>query len=224
VREGELLGPGGEGSWDSQGVGTRCVVPWRGRLLMVYEGVEAGTGTHRLGAAASDDGGLSFSKLPQPPLLVPGGAGGEWTAQVVGTPYAVALPGGALRLFFCAKPNAERGGMCIGALDSPSGELDAAAWGPAGATAVGSRAYLQGMVESPLDFRSDEVRLPPRPRVEHRGATPSRPRIASNRLVRARACATQALDNITPNLKLVAGATGVTAVLVGAFLASNGAL
>ena len=45
MREGELLGPGGEGSWDSQGVGTRCVVPWRGRLLMVYEGVEAGTGT-----------------------------------------------------------------------------------------------------------------------------------------------------------------------------------
>ena len=47
MREGELLGPGGEGSWDSQGVGTRCVVPWRGRLLMVYEGVEAADGRKR---------------------------------------------------------------------------------------------------------------------------------------------------------------------------------
>ena len=58
----------------------------------------------------------------------PGGAAGEWTQQVVGTPYLVPLPGGGLRLYFCGKQTAERGGMCIGALESPSGDVAAGAW------------------------------------------------------------------------------------------------
>jgi len=107
----------------------------------------------------------------------------------VGTPYAVALPGGGLRLFFCGKPSAERGGMCIGALDSPAGRLEADAWLPAGKRVSGSASYLKGMVESPLEFRSGE-----------------------------------ALDNLTPNLKLLGGAAAVSAALVGGFLAANGVL
>lgn len=42
--------------------------------------------------AACHVGGRSWERLDLPPLLEPGGAGGDWTAQVVGTPYAVALP------------------------------------------------------------------------------------------------------------------------------------
>eukprot|EP00966_Prymnesium_polylepis_P113004 2613600-Prymnesium_polylepis.2 len=99
---------------------------------MVYEGVCA-SGTHRLGCAVSEDGGQSWAKMEGGvnPILAPGGAGGEWTAQVVGTPFVVPLPGGGLRLYFCAKPTAERGGMCIGALDSPTGDVAADAWRPA---------------------------------------------------------------------------------------------
>ena len=140
AREGLAIGPGGEGRFDSQGCGTRCLVRQREGVLMIYEGVEAGEGTHRLGAALSTDGGLSFSKLDEvSPLLAPGGAGGPWTAQVVGTPFAVALPGGGLRLYFCGKPTAERGGMCIGAVESASsnsGEIGTQAWRAVGGAAM----------------------------------------------------------------------------------------
>ncbi|KAL3902478.1 MAG: hypothetical protein SGPRY_012054, partial [Prymnesium sp.] len=129
-REGSILGPGPAGSFDERGVGTRCVAPWRGKLLMVYEGVEAASGMHQLGCALSEDGGASWSKMDGiNPILSPGGAGGRWTSLVVGTPYLVPLEGGGLRLYFCAK-EAEPDEMCIGALESVSGELSSDAWQP----------------------------------------------------------------------------------------------
>jgi hypothetical protein len=51
---------------------------------------------------------------------------GEWTSQVVGTPYLVA-DGDALRLYHCAKQNSETN-MSIGLLVSESGDVAAGAW------------------------------------------------------------------------------------------------
>ena len=43
---------GPAGAFDERGVGTRAVIKRESDVLMIYEGVEAGTGTHRLGAAS----------------------------------------------------------------------------------------------------------------------------------------------------------------------------
>ena len=63
------------------------------------------------------------------PVLEPGGAAGAWTSQVVGTPYLVPMPGGALRLYHCGKvpgPN----GHCIGCVESATGDVAPDAWKP----------------------------------------------------------------------------------------------
>jgi len=162
---------------------------------------------------------------------------------VVGTPFAVALPGGGLRLFFCAKPSAERGGMCIGALDSPSGEIAPGAWGPVGKTAVGTKAYLQvgstrdricvldrtwNAAHQPLETRPltaapGHARLCTRRAHTHthtHAHTHTQGMVESPLDFRS----DETLDNLTPNLKLLGGATAVSFALVGAFLAANGAL
>ena len=121
------LDTGAEGAFDEVGVGTRAVVKRGGDdVLMVYEGVEAGTGTHRLGAATSSDGGASWTRAAGP-IVEPGVAPlGDWTAQVVGTPYLVGMDDGSLRLYHCAKTKETN--MSIGVLVSPSGAFDADAW------------------------------------------------------------------------------------------------
>ena len=126
------LDAGPAGAFDETGVGTRSVIKRGDRdALMVYEGVDGGgtfSGTHRLGAAASSDGGRTWARVGDgraivAPGIVPLGA---WTAQVVGTPYLVA-DGDALRLYHCAKQNSETN-MSIGLLISESGKVAAGAW------------------------------------------------------------------------------------------------
>ena len=144
VRQGRVLAPGDADAFDSSGIGTRAMCEWRDQLLMIFEGV-GGDGKHRLGAAVSADGGVSWDKMqfdtqqlsagaakeasdPGGPILSPGGAAGAWTAQVVGTPYLVPMADGSLRLFHCAKTTETN--MSIGLLESPSGDVSVDAWRP----------------------------------------------------------------------------------------------
>jgi hypothetical protein len=126
------LDAGPAGAFDETGVGTRSVIKRGGRdALMVYEGVDGGgtfSGTHRLGAATSSDGGRTWARVGDGRAIVAPGIVplGEWTSQVVGTPYLVA-DGGALRLYHCAKQNSETN-MSIGLLVSESGDVAAGAW------------------------------------------------------------------------------------------------
>ena len=69
-------------------------------------------------AGAADPGG---------PILEPGSAG-EWTSQVVGTPYLVPMGDGGLRLYFCAKTALTN--MSIGCVESPTGDVEREAWRP----------------------------------------------------------------------------------------------
>ena len=125
------LDAGPAGAFDETGVGTRSVIKRGDDVLMVYEGVDGGgtfSGTHRLGAATSSDGGRTWARVGDGRAIVAPGIVplGEWTSQVVGTPYLVA-DGGALRLYHCAKQNSETN-MSIGLLVSESGDVAAGAW------------------------------------------------------------------------------------------------
>ena len=125
------LDTGPAGAFDETGVGTRSVIKRGDDVLMVYEGVDGGgtfSGTHRLGAATSSDGGRTWERVGDGRAIVAPGIVplGEWTSQVVGTPYLVA-DGGALRLYHCAKQNSETN-MSIGLLVSESGDVSAGAW------------------------------------------------------------------------------------------------
>ena len=125
------LDAGPAGAFDETGVGTRSVIKRGDHALMVYEGVDGGgtfSGTHRLGAATSSDGGRTWARVGDGRAIVAPGIVplGEWTSQVVGTPYLVA-DGDALRLYHCAKQNSETN-MSIGLLVSESGDVSAGAW------------------------------------------------------------------------------------------------
>jgi hypothetical protein len=125
------LDVGPAGAFDETGVGTRSVIKRGDHALMVYEGVDGGgtfSGTHRLGAATSSDGGRTWARVGDGQAIVAPGIAplGAWTAQVVGTPYLVA-DGDALRLYHCAKQNSETN-MSIGLLISESGNVAAGAW------------------------------------------------------------------------------------------------
>ena len=126
---GPLLGPGPPGSFDAKGVGTRAIAPQDGGWVMVYEGVDDADGTHRLGAARSTDDGASWTKLDCGAVLEPGGAAGEWTTQVVGTPFLLPTASGGLRLYHCGKAT-PKDGMCIGCLESATGDVSPDAWRP----------------------------------------------------------------------------------------------
>eukprot|EP00978_Attheya_sp_CCMP212_P038889 scaffold197225_cov46-Attheya_sp.AAC.1 len=116
-----------EEGFDFQGIGTRAVVPWRDGLLMIYEGV-AKSGTHSLGAAYCD-GNNSWCKLNDGnPILEPGkGALGEWSSQVIGTPYVVVMDDGSLRVYHCGK-NGPAAKMSIGVVESKSGDIGPDCW------------------------------------------------------------------------------------------------
>ena len=125
------LDAGPAGAFDETGVGTRSVIKCGDDVLMVYEGVGGGgtfSGTHRLGAATSADGGRTWARVGDGKAIVAPGVAplGAWTSQVVGTPYLVA-DGDALRLYHCAKQNSETN-MSIGLLISESGNVAAGAW------------------------------------------------------------------------------------------------
>lgn len=122
-----------EEDFDFAGIGTRAVTPWRDGLLMIYEGVDKSS-THRLGAAyygsdESSGGKKSWTKLNNgEPILAPGtGPLGEWTKQVIGTPYVVNMPDGSLRVYHCAK-DGPSGKMAIGVVESKSGDVLPDCW------------------------------------------------------------------------------------------------
>ena len=123
-------------SFDSSGIGTRAVTEWRGGWLMVYEGVDS-KGTHRLGAAVSEDDGDSWNKLESipgcdqsgGPIAEPGvGAMGAWTSTVVGTPYLINMPDGSLRMYHVARSGDH--GHSIGCVVSETGDIAPTSWKP----------------------------------------------------------------------------------------------
>ena len=77
------------------------------------------------GAIASRDKAPSQSNVLEPGV----GAMGDWTALVVGTPCVVSMPDGSLRLYHCAKKNADSS-MSIGLLVSESGNAGPSSWSP----------------------------------------------------------------------------------------------
>lgn len=72
-----LLAAGSGGTWDDGGHGTRWVVQEPpaagGRLLMFVEGARAGTAAgHSIGVMVSSDGGTSWDRASDGPVLAPG--------------------------------------------------------------------------------------------------------------------------------------------------------
>eukprot|EP00957_Ditylum_brightwellii_P205841 15345678-Ditylum_brightwellii.AAC.1 len=116
-----------EDAFDYAGIGTRAIAPWRNGLLMIYEGV-AKSGKHSLGAAFCDDN-KTWKKLNDAkPILEPGkGPLGDWTNQVIGTPYLVVMDDGSLRLYHCGKEGAQAK-MSIGVVVSKSGDVEPDCW------------------------------------------------------------------------------------------------
>ena len=122
-----LEGGESEDAFDSSGIGTRSVVKWRDGFLMIFEGVDSKS-THRLGAAFSKDG-TNWTKMNEgKPILEPfKGPMGEWTKQVIGTPFVINMEDGSLRLYHCAKegPDSQMG---IGVVVSESGDIEPDCW------------------------------------------------------------------------------------------------
>lgn len=128
TRKGLILEGGkDEDDFDCQGIGTRTVVKWKSGLLMIHEGVDSNS-IHRLGAAFSEDG-KTWTKLNDgKPILEPfEGPMGEWTKQVIGTPFAMNMPDGSLRVYHCGKDPGEDK-MKIGVVVSKSGEIEPQCW------------------------------------------------------------------------------------------------
>ena len=96
---------------------------------MIYEGVDKSS-THSLGAAfCADEASNEWKKLHDGSAILEPGKGplGEWTGQVIGTPYVVTMPDGSLRLYHCAKDGPE-GKMAIGVVESKTGDTSAESW------------------------------------------------------------------------------------------------
>ena len=123
-----IEGGASEDDFDFSGIGTRDIAPWKDGLLMIYEGVDKSS-KHRLGAAFCKAGSTTWNKLNDgEPVLEPGtGPLGEWTKQVIGTPYVVAMPDGSLRVYHCAKDGPD-GKMAIGVIESKSGDITPESW------------------------------------------------------------------------------------------------
>jgi hypothetical protein len=124
-----LEGSEEKNAFDSAGIGTRAVVPWKDGWLMIYEGVDASS-KHSFGAAyCSDLTKNEWTKLNDGlPILEPGkGPLGAWTQQVIGTPFVVSMPDASLRLYHCAKdgPDAK---MAVGVLVSETGNIEPDCW------------------------------------------------------------------------------------------------
>ena len=124
-----LEGGTSEDDFDYAGIGTRTVTRWRDGLLMIYEGVDKSS-THSLGAAfCADEASNEWKKLHDGSAILEPGKGplGEWTGQVIGTPYVVTMPDGSLRLYHCAK-DGPGGKMAIGVVESKTGDTSAESW------------------------------------------------------------------------------------------------
>lgn len=90
---------GPEGSFDSAGVGAKCVVKDfdSRQYFMFYEGFAA-DGRRSIGVAVSEDG-LGGWKRHSKPILM-GGAAGAWDEAEVGAPCAVSMAQGRWRLYY----------------------------------------------------------------------------------------------------------------------------
>lgn len=95
-----LMAAGAAGSWDDGGHGTRWVVrepaAAGGRLLMFVEGARAGTTAgHAIGVMVSSDGGASWDRASDGPVLAPAVAApttNVGAAATTGTTTAAAAP------------------------------------------------------------------------------------------------------------------------------------
>jgi hypothetical protein len=125
-----LEGGKSEDAFDNQGIGTRSVISWRDGLLMIYEGVSAEGSVHRLGAAFKARDSNKWIKVNEGlPFLEPGkGPVGDWASGVIGTPYVVNMPDGGLRLYHCGKRIGFEEKMCIGVVESKTGEIMKDSW------------------------------------------------------------------------------------------------
>lgn len=136
-RDGRLLGPGPQGSWDEMGPSCRALICLpKGRWAMVYEAANKNW-QYCLGLAHLErkgDGSLKCVKAVGPnfagsggPIVKPGCAPlGKWTSQLVGTPYLVAVEDGSVRLYFCSKTSVA--GHSIGLLISDTGDIGPDCW------------------------------------------------------------------------------------------------
>lgn len=125
-----LEGGDSEEDFDYAGIGTRSVIKWRGGLLMIYEGV-CSKGIHRFGAAFNDLKTNGWTKLNKGlPILEPGeGPIGKWADAVIGTPFAVPMADGSIRLYHCGKEERKKESkMKIGVIESKTGDIETEAW------------------------------------------------------------------------------------------------
>ncbi len=98
TRHGEILGPGGPGSFDERGIATRQVL-WLGdRFVMVYEGNSADRYIG-LGLAWSRDG-LHWEKDPAGMVFGPTRGTGRWDSRAVGCPCLVPMEDGSWRMYY----------------------------------------------------------------------------------------------------------------------------
>ncbi|MFN8534276.1 MAG: hypothetical protein U0556_12115 [Dehalococcoidia bacterium] len=87
-------------SFDCRSVGSRSIVPFGGRFIMVYEAIDA-ENRFRIGLAESDDL-LHWSRIAgrgPKRSLIEYGAPGSFDELAIGTPYLVAEPDGSLKLY-----------------------------------------------------------------------------------------------------------------------------
>ncbi|MDW8253638.1 MAG: glycosyl hydrolase [Chloroflexota bacterium] len=90
-----------EAAFDARSVGSRSIVAYRGRLLMVYEAIDA-EGRFRLGMAEADEWQSWRRVAGRGPKgsLIDYGAAGSFDERAMGTPYLVPEPDGSLKLYY----------------------------------------------------------------------------------------------------------------------------
>lgn len=88
-------------AFDARSVGSRSIVSYAGRLLMVYEAIDA-DGQFRIGLAESDDWQTWRRIRGRGPkgALIDFGAPGSFDERAMGTPYLVPEPDGSLKLYY----------------------------------------------------------------------------------------------------------------------------
>lgn len=101
-KRGKIFSPNADpAAFDARSVGSRSIVRFGGRFLMVYEAVDS-SGNFRLGLAESDDQ-LRWRRIAgRGPLgsLIGYGAPGSFDERAMGTPYLVPERDGSLKLYY----------------------------------------------------------------------------------------------------------------------------